>query len=204
MVLTDAQLRAIGCIAVESTYLEGIIDSVIEHLCEMTVHDFRIFTAGAQIGAKVRMLRDVIEARAQLGAAARIKELFEDIDRQLTLRNSAVHGRWGVPKLGGHARNLGGDKGFSKTTWERQGEPFAIRSKRGEAGHTVFRSEDLMQIARGLDRVKRELLDFLIRQTELLPPIAPPVPERPRRRGRSPDSNATTKAPSEAQRKERS
>jgi hypothetical protein len=168
IVLTDEQLRAIGCVAVEFTYLETSLDSVIEKLCCLDEHDFRLLTAGAQISPKLKIARDVTEARIKAEFRERHKNLFDDISHQVAQRNNVIHGHWRVPKLTGHQSNLG-EKGWRELKWTRKGDPFAIRKKRGEPGHTIFKSKDLMEIARGLHRARTALLSFL-RESGLSPP----------------------------------
>src|SRR5882672_703467 len=101
LTLSDDELRAIGCVAVESTYFDVVLDDLIEHLCCLDEHDFRILTAGAQLAAKVEIIKGVTKSKVKSDFKMEYKKLFDDIGDAVAKRNSVIHGRWGVPRLTG-------------------------------------------------------------------------------------------------------
>lgn len=163
--LTDEDLRAIGCVAVESTYLDDLLDLAIQRLCRLNEHDFRVLAAGAQSTAKCNMVRDVTGLRIKPEVAARHKQLFEDINALIRQRNDIIHGSWSV-HLRGVPKSDASDDSFD---WVREGDPVAFRTNRGKTDHRVFRQKDLLETARGLARVHHALLSFL-GESDLLRP----------------------------------
>jgi len=157
--LDDGQLRAIGCVAVESTYLEDVLENVIQTLCVLDEHDFRVFIGGTQISAKLALVSKLTDSRIKQEFVEERNNLFSAISKQITDRNNIIHGIWRVPRL----RTKDDPTDPNGFVWVKEGDPYAVRRNRGEAGHTIFEPNEIMATARGLARAASDLHKFLYR-----------------------------------------
>lgn len=164
--LDAEQLRAIGCVAVESTYLEEQLDWIVRHLAVLDEHDFRVFTANLQLSGKLNLVSKLMDSRLQPEHVRERDDLFSAISKQITDRNNIIHGVWHVPTLRS-TENPNDPDGPPK--WIKEGEAFATRHNKGEVGFKTFKPKDLMQTAHGLSQAGGDLHRFL-RKTGLYPP----------------------------------
>jgi hypothetical protein len=163
--LDAEQLRAIGCVVVESAYLEETLDFTIQHLAVIDEHDMRALTGSAQMAARLSVLKGLMDSRLEDKFKDECALLCRNIMDRITERNNVVHGIWHVQTL----RSVGHAKPERPIQWVREGEPFVTRNKRGEAGHTVIKPRDIMAIAYGLAQAALDLHRFL-NKTGLFPP----------------------------------
>ena len=154
--LTDEQLRAIGCVAVESAYFDDMLDMFIEQLCCLDEHDFRVLTAGAQLQAKLNVLKDVTRSRIDDKLADKHGKIFGKAAHVISERNNVIHGSWSVERIKGVKANPDGT-----FRWEAEGATWARRKKRGEIGSTLFKPKNIMDTAIRLAEVVTELAHFL-------------------------------------------
>lgn len=158
IVLRDDELRAIGCVVLESTYLETLIDLLIKELCCLDERDYRLLIEGAQLKTKLDLLREITRARIKPEFIKQHERLFGDISAQIANRNRIIHGRWGVP----HLRGMRGQN--DEIVWERGGEAFAVRkARRAEKPHELFKIRHVMTTARALSRLSHELAYLLLK-----------------------------------------
>jgi hypothetical protein len=188
VVLSDKQLNAIGCVAVESAYLDDLFDRYIQGLSCLDEHDARVLTAGAQLSAKLQVLKALTKERIKSEFARKHENIFAELGRHITDRNNIVHGTWHVETL-----NLFRSADEKTSKWVPSGETWAKRKKRGEVGHTIFKPKDIMDTANGLCQSGLELVYFL-KESGLWPPqfvrSSPPPPIHAQTLG----SDTTTKA----------
>lgn len=155
VVLSDAQLRAIGCVAAESSYLDDVLDAYIAILCCLDAHDFRVMTEGMQLQSKVEKLRVLTKARIKTEFEIEHRQLFDEIKEAITDRNNVVHGSWSVERL----RQVKDEAGVIR--WVAEGEAFARRKKRGKVGTELFKPKDIMDTARRIAGANLGLIHFL-------------------------------------------
>lgn len=170
------QLRAIGCVAVESAYLEETLDWTIRHLAVLDEHDFRVLAANAQLSAKLTLLSKLMESRLKPEYLQERTDLISAISKQITDRNNIVHGVWHVPVLRS-AENPEDPDG--PANWFKEGESFATRTKKGETGYITFKPKDIMATAYGLSRATSDLHDFLRKSGLYPPPRSRSLPRNP-------------------------
>lgn len=164
--LKEDQLRAIGCVAVESTYLEDFLDNIIQVLCCLDEHDFRVLTAEAPISEKLHVVKMVTKSRLKPEFYKRHQLLFNSIQQHITDRNTVIHGSWHVPVLRGVKDPTSAD-GAPK--WIAEGKPFAMLKNRGKTGAKRQDRENIMEIARKLAQSTIDLVKFLS-ESALFPP----------------------------------
>lgn len=94
--LTEAQLAFIGTVAVESTYNEFFVQSLIGRLSGVTEEVGLAFTQNMPMSARLETLRVV--GRTKLSDPAQIEQ-FNNIVSSLceanAERNTVIHGKWG-------------------------------------------------------------------------------------------------------------
>ena len=99
-ILNKKQLHAIGCVAVESSRLETLIEILIWIICGFDEDRGRIFTDRVQLDGKVSLLRALVkEKKTTQKFRDRFKEITDEISSTIPKRNTIIHGDWlGVPK----------------------------------------------------------------------------------------------------------
>jgi hypothetical protein len=94
-VLTDEQLKAIGSIAVESAYLENLVEFIIAFMTSLSEHQLNILLSRAMLASKLDILRDLGELKLKSKIK---KEKLKGIIAQLKhfngQRTIAIHGQW--------------------------------------------------------------------------------------------------------------
>ena len=93
--LTTEQLAALGSIAMESAYLEDLIDMLIGEITKLSDEQLRAILHGAMLAAKL----DILKGLAALKLKSKSKrEKISSIIAQLKHLNSqraiAIHGQW--------------------------------------------------------------------------------------------------------------
>ena len=143
--LTPDQLKAIGCVAIESTLLETHIEVCITALCEFDENAAKIFLPQRMaIAQKLRVLNDLLTAKAE-GTPFKetLRKLRCDIDQAITRRNTVIHGDWSSNlKLGDIARQK--TDAIAKRKW----------------GRDTIAADEIMQLAQTFDRLRMDLLEW--------------------------------------------
>ena len=92
--LTDDQLKAVGCLAIESSQLEILIEQLIETLSGRLIAD--LLLERKMFDAKVKILRTLLVPRVpDLELKKRTQAICADIKSDIAYRNTAIHGDWG-------------------------------------------------------------------------------------------------------------
>src|SRR5687767_2688603 len=155
MNLSPEELQAIGAVAVDSTYLEQLIENYIGLICGLTVHDLRVLLGNSQFGVKVQMLKEITRPRIPPEFEGWHEKLFGDIAHQVTERNDLVHGFW--KKDGIHVKIRDGEISLILDDTEAN----VRRKHRGKAGSRLVPRKNIMETARALNRLGMELIAFL-------------------------------------------
>ena len=99
--LSDELLRAIGHVAVESAYMEGVVASLIKSICGFwRPEQYALFVLSMSLAQRLETLKTV--ALPVLKPAADSKQLTDLILRAKDLavrRNTVVHGHWYPPNM---------------------------------------------------------------------------------------------------------
>jgi hypothetical protein len=140
VVLSDAQLRALGCMTFESRRLERFVDAIIRDLCGFDEDRFAVFLGTWMFDKKVEVLKEILKSRRTgTPLEAEFATVYASIKHLNAQRNTAVHGDWdGVTKAG---------------------HRIARRKGRGLS----VKATELLKIARGLAKAVEDLSDLCIR-----------------------------------------
>lgn len=164
LTLDEEQLKAIGCVAVESAYLDDFLDTHIQYLSALDESDFRIFINNAQLMAKVDLLRNLSKSRLNGEQFADShRRAFDEIKEAVTERNKVIHSTWRVERME-TVKDQNGE-----LVWIPLGKKFATRKNRGKAGFERYEPKNIMDVAVRLDAATRGLAAFL-QKSGLFPP----------------------------------
>ena len=93
VVLTDEQLKAVGCLAIESTRLETHVEQAIIDHCGTILGEFLV--KDKMLGGKVDLFRAVFTREALDENHARaLEQLFGELKSDIAKRNTVIHGSW--------------------------------------------------------------------------------------------------------------
>jgi hypothetical protein len=93
--LCDEDLRAVGCLAAETTRLEACIDELLADLCSLNRLRFDALLSGKMIGAKADILFSLLEPYAKsTKRKAKLKALQSRTKTAISDRNTVIHGQW--------------------------------------------------------------------------------------------------------------
>lgn len=94
-VLTDEQLASIGAVAVESTYCEYMVETVIWFLAGLDDEHGRAFTFGMPMHNRLELLRTLglrrLKAQDEID---RFTAIVAELKEASTQRNTIIHGDW--------------------------------------------------------------------------------------------------------------
>jgi len=153
-VLTQAQLAAIGEIAVESAYLDGMVDFLIAQILNISEEKYYVVSNGVMLGTKLDILRNLGLIRLR---SKKRKLEWENIVSQVKHLNSqrtiAIHGYWQSK----HGRKL---SDLNKETWILpSGEAQAVH-KRGKKKPSILDAQNLQKLAYDIHDNRNKLMIF--------------------------------------------
>ena len=94
-ILTDDQLRAIGCVALESTYAEQLIEQLTWRLCSIQEEQGKFFTDRMPFDRRLDLLSDLwkpmIKDKKRL---LMLTKILADLKEANGDRNTIIHGNW--------------------------------------------------------------------------------------------------------------
>lgn len=94
-VLTEYQLEGIGCVVMESTYLEIFLEELIWALAGMNKESGKFFTDGLRLKARIELFGELGKARIKDKAKlAEFTAIISDLKIVADDRNAIVHGVW--------------------------------------------------------------------------------------------------------------
>lgn len=97
ILLSDEQLKAIGCLAVESSRLELLLDDFIQTICRFTDMQTDFFIGKWMTGAKMDALKLLIRPKLQTKRKLqKFDALFERLKDLIVRRNIIIHGEWTI------------------------------------------------------------------------------------------------------------
>lgn len=158
--LTSEQLKAIGCLAVESTHLELFIDALIRSIGKLDDVAFEVFLGRLTIEPKTQILRDLLWPRLENMPKVKksFKLMYDDIKDMITKRNTVIHGIWGSREENKMIR-------ASDLLTLRAETDAVARRKKGNA----VAAADVMDLVRRFDQRQSDLLDWWISYERALP-----------------------------------
>src|SRR6266849_6615106 len=143
MLLTDDQLRAAGCLALESTHLEMYITSIILTFDDNTA---KKELDRLMLGRKIKLMRKLI--RPHIAGTPQEKTfnvIYNELKVLVDNRNAVIHGDWGLGHL--KIRRI-------HDILKRKGKAVAKLRKRS------IKADEIMQHARDVSRVQGDLLQW--------------------------------------------
>lgn len=94
-ILDDDELKAIGCLALEATFLENFTDGCICTLCDLDNATGELFIGQIMIRKKIDLLKKLTKSRLKTQAAKdEFQKIYDKITDSITKRNTAIHGTW--------------------------------------------------------------------------------------------------------------
>jgi hypothetical protein len=155
-ILTQEQLAAIGCVAIESTYCEIVVEQIIWQLSGLDEEHGKHFTQNVQLNSRLELLSTLGKMHIEDEAhKAEFVKLISDLKIANTDRNTVIHGSWTSS-----VRNFlvlwrdGADK-----------HPPANASKRRLNNEPITTSADkVIEVAKRIATLKSQLLDLAERR----------------------------------------
>jgi hypothetical protein len=98
VVLSSKELAAIGSVAVESTYSDFIIESMIWAICKLRQDQGKFFTSGMMMDRKLELLGDLWKPLLADTPRAKLTEIISGLKEANNRRNIVIHGEWSYPK----------------------------------------------------------------------------------------------------------
>lgn len=146
ILLTDDQLKAIGCLALESNFLEFQITRMIVEYCGEDMAE--LLLGQKMIQAKAELLKGVFRPLAiDDDHARRFDLIYGDIADVIPKRNTTIHGEWGSDTSIAQWFLLFFDK-------PKSSNPAARRNT------TVIRASEVMALAHRFGEIQRRLGDW--------------------------------------------
>lgn len=123
-ILTEKQLAAIGCAAVESTYTESLIENMIVILSGVKAERLQPFLLGKMLEGKLVILEQLAEsALTSKKKKSEFATIIESVRRANTGRTSLIHGEWTITNF---LRTM-------QTEWQPDGTAKAINKRNNKA-----------------------------------------------------------------------
>jgi hypothetical protein len=98
-VLTDEQLKAVGCLALEATRLETHLEQAILDHCGSVMGKL-LLDRNKMLDAKLDLFRDIfIHETLSDEHAKELEKLYADIKIDIPRRNTVIHGSWEDPAI---------------------------------------------------------------------------------------------------------
>jgi hypothetical protein len=147
--LSAEELQAVGCVAVESAYLELALEEILRLVSGLDRATFRAVAGRTSLSSLTTSLGELLKRLGDPSVATEAAALIMALEEATRARNLVIHGEWSVPRIVGRPR-----KGDDRFDWIREGPASARPRKRGK---TIDASE-VMAVARELARLTVEVL----------------------------------------------
>ena len=145
-ILSDEQLKAVGCLALESARLEEYLERAILDHCGDVIGG--LLVRNRMIDAKTEIFKEVFTPEVlDEQHAKELKQLYDDIKSDIPKRNTVVHGYWEEDSLANRYYRLH-TKGTD--SWE----PYA-RKKAMEV-----KASEVMELARRFGRYQERVVEW--------------------------------------------
>lgn len=143
--LEDAELKAVGCLAIESTRLEYMLEALLKDICKLTAVEESIFvpstwTLGPKAKSVKKLMADRIRSKIRKD---KLNAIFSKIELAVDRRNTVIHGRWTSPNA------IEQVFGFKNSK--------AVHPKKPQS---AIKASDVMRYARETSEALDELLNF--------------------------------------------
>ena len=144
--LTDEQLKAVGCLALESTHLELLVESFIIALAGKNAGE--LLVKRKMIDAKIDIFKDLITPEIKnADLKNKFEKLCSDIKSDIVRRNTAIHGEW----------NSNENKTLSE--WLSKKDNADVVAKRKNSPSTI-KSSEIMGLAHRFSANQDNLIGF--------------------------------------------
>ena len=143
--LTPEQLKAIGCVAVESARVDLLVERIILIICNYDFDTGKMYTDRLELGAKLNLLRQFTFAKIEHDEArTNFQRIYDGLKNVLLVRDTIIHRRWKI-RLN-YLSSMG---------------PFSagFRAGRGQEKKPM-RPDKIMSIAKRLYKLHGELWNF--------------------------------------------
>lgn len=169
IILTPVQRAAVGCVAVESTYLEVHIEAMIWSLSGLDAKRGPLFTGNVQLSNRIELLRGLGDLLLDGEQHATFTGLIGDLKDCVAKRNTVIHGTW-ISQASDYLDLLVDGP-------EKHPPAKAIKDRRNKVPVTISATE-IMDVAHRLSDLRRRLGDFYNRTWPNAWRDAPPIPDR--------------------------
>ena len=143
---TEKQLKAIGCLVIESTHLEQYIEALIRTYAGETVSGLLLHRK--MMDAKTDILKSlIINETKDDKLKKKLGRLFSNIKTDIVSRNTVVHGDWGL------AREMPLEEMIRQ---KRRGTAAAFRNN----PKSPVKAKDIMNLAHRFADHQMKLLDL--------------------------------------------
>jgi hypothetical protein len=151
-ILTKDQLASIGSVVVESTYLEGFVESLIWDLSKLTPEQGKFFTHSLGLDSRLDLLASL--GKPRIRSAKKKTEFTSLISRLKTVnreRNLIVHGLWETSGAGVLAVICEGPENHA---------PATAKKRRLNSAESTLSAANIEKTSRRLGEITAELADF--------------------------------------------
>lgn len=161
LLLTQEQREAIGCVAVESSRVDNLIEGMIWDLLDLDKPRGLAVTAKIQFKGKAEMLYELIKLRDPKAGTA-FAGLYSDLTNINAKRRLIIHGTWDLPGGRGTGNYLAM---LVSGQYKQEHEAHATFPK---GNVKPFPASEVMAVAQELGALYFRLIDFLIEHSEAL------------------------------------
>lgn len=150
--LPKAYLAAIGCVVIESTFCENLIEHLIWLASGLSGECGKHFTHSINMQGRLDLLAALMKPMLTDEQLSRFTKIVADIRISNNERNIVVHGRWGT-----QARDSLQFFSFPP----EQHSPALATKKRLNAEPLKMTSDKVQEVANAIARSKQALVDFI-------------------------------------------
>jgi hypothetical protein len=151
--LTKEQLAAIGCVAIESTYAEAVIEEIIWALCGLDEAHGKHLTTGVQLSNRLELLGALAKLHTPKEHQPRITKIISDFKIATSDRNTIIHGLWVRTLPDGSLAEL-----------DKHPDPklsAKAEKRRLNLEPLVFSADSVMKVAQTLCDLRADLVGFV-------------------------------------------
>lgn len=156
--LTTEQLASVGCVAIESTYLEAELEELLWKLAGMDEARGVHFTRNMQMKSRIEMLWTLGRQRLPEGGEGldELKRLTERLKEVNVERNTVIHGYWNVD-----AQDVRSFRSWRRQNVDERTPAFAEKRNIGKLP-TKFSAANIEAVSEKIGSLRFMLTTFLV------------------------------------------
>lgn len=150
-ILTQQQLAAVGCVAIESTYLEQVLERFIWALAGLDEKAGIHFTHKLSVGPRIDLLRELVLSKLDAQYRDEFGALIGRLKESNERRNTIVHGAWITTVSNVMVLWRDGPEKY---------DPALARRRRIGKPDLEFSAVEVIKVAEALSDLRYDLMEF--------------------------------------------